>query len=214
MLICCGSIWPGGKDQAHLQYCWLINVQMYPNRWTPQNLSFWFHHLIDAVVSCWTIKVKTRYIRPMLCVSLWGSVSNCLHRYGVLMGGLLSERWLGVGEPGLHHRGPQLDHTSQQQYKDVIDAWGGWVLFQRLLKVDRSDVSLDASTSSHLNWPPDPGSDALRFRDSWCWEWVIPCHLSSSLRQYLHWTMFANDLNNDISAYLLINFELPLGSCG
>eukprot|EP00241_Pyramimonas_parkeae_P018162 CAMPEP_0114303312 /NCGR_PEP_ID=MMETSP0059-20121206/15145_1 /TAXON_ID=36894 /ORGANISM="Pyramimonas parkeae, Strain CCMP726" /LENGTH=373 /DNA_ID=CAMNT_0001426253 /DNA_START=63 /DNA_END=1184 /DNA_ORIENTATION=+ len=89
--------------------------------------------------------VDRRALRFMADVCL--ETNTKLLAYGVLMGGLLSERWLGVGEPGLHHRGPQLDHTSQQQYKDVIDAWGGWVLFQRLLKVckqiaDKHDVTI------------------------------------------------------------------------
>jgi len=49
--------------------------------------------------------------------------------YGTLLGGLLSERWLGLPEPG---RG-DLATVSQQKYKNMIDAWGGWGLFQELL---------------------------------------------------------------------------------
>ncbi len=49
--------------------------------------------------------------------------------YGTLLGGLLSERWIGRPEPG---RG-DLATVSQQKYKNMIDAWGGWALFQELL---------------------------------------------------------------------------------
>ncbi|HEY1795224.1 MAG TPA: aldo/keto reductase [Stellaceae bacterium] len=49
--------------------------------------------------------------------------------YGTLLGGLLSEAWLGRAEP---FRG-DLPTISQQKYKQMIDAWGGWALFQDLL---------------------------------------------------------------------------------
>ncbi len=49
--------------------------------------------------------------------------------YGVLCGGLLSDRYLGQPEPG----GGALNTASLRKYKQMIDAWGGWDLFQRLL---------------------------------------------------------------------------------
>ena len=49
--------------------------------------------------------------------------------YGTLCGGLLSERYLGQPEP----RGSALDTASLQKYKRMVDAWGGWTLFQDLL---------------------------------------------------------------------------------
>jgi aryl-alcohol dehydrogenase-like predicted oxidoreductase len=49
--------------------------------------------------------------------------------YGAVAGGLLAERWLGQPEPA--HR--RLDTASQQKYKQMIDTWGGWGLFQELL---------------------------------------------------------------------------------
>ncbi len=49
--------------------------------------------------------------------------------YGTLLGGLLSEAWLGRPEPGR----ADLATVSQQKYMRMIDAWGGWDLFQRLL---------------------------------------------------------------------------------
>ncbi len=49
--------------------------------------------------------------------------------YGTLLGGLLSEAWLARPEPGRR----ELATVSQQKYKNMIDAWGGWALFQDLL---------------------------------------------------------------------------------
>jgi aryl-alcohol dehydrogenase-like predicted oxidoreductase len=51
--------------------------------------------------------------------------------YGTLCGGLLSERYLGQPEP----RASALDTVSLQKYKRMVDAWGGWELFQELLAV-------------------------------------------------------------------------------
>ena len=51
--------------------------------------------------------------------------------YGTLLGGFFSERYLGVDEP---HRG-NLNTSSLQKYKNMIDIWGGWHLFQELLSV-------------------------------------------------------------------------------
>ena len=51
--------------------------------------------------------------------------------YGALLGGFFSEKYLGVDEP---HRG-NLTTSSLQKYKNMIDAWGGWQLFQELLVV-------------------------------------------------------------------------------
>jgi len=51
--------------------------------------------------------------------------------YGTLLGGFFSEKYLGLPEPA---RG-DLDTLSLQKYKNMIDAWGGWNLFQELLLV-------------------------------------------------------------------------------
>ena len=49
--------------------------------------------------------------------------------YGVLSGGLLSDRYLGQPEPDY----AALNTASLRKYQQMIDAWGGWELFQRLL---------------------------------------------------------------------------------
>jgi len=51
--------------------------------------------------------------------------------YGTLLGGFLSENYLGKPEPAKS----QLYTFSLQKYKNMIDAWGGWDLFQDLLAV-------------------------------------------------------------------------------
>lgn len=48
--------------------------------------------------------------------------------YGVLAGGFLHERWLGVAEPG-----ESLENRSLVKYRLVIDECGGWTRFQALL---------------------------------------------------------------------------------
>jgi aryl-alcohol dehydrogenase-like predicted oxidoreductase len=66
-----------------------------------------------------------------------------LFTYGTLLGGLLSERYLGRPEPGQR----ELTTASLRKYKQMIDAWGGWALFQELLQAadqvaKRHDVSI------------------------------------------------------------------------
>jgi aryl-alcohol dehydrogenase-like predicted oxidoreductase len=63
--------------------------------------------------------------------------------YGTLCGGLLSERYLGQPEPDR----AALTTASLRKYKPMVDAWGGWALFQELLRAlkriaDRHGVSI------------------------------------------------------------------------
>ena len=59
--------------------------------------------------------------------------------YGVLLGGFLSESYLGAPEPARF----QLNTASLLKYKGMIDAWGRWQLFQELL------TALDAIARRH-----------------------------------------------------------------
>lgn len=52
-----------------------------------------------------------------------------LFAYGTLCGSLLSEQYLGQPEP----QGGALNTVSLRKYKNMVDAWGGWNLFQALL---------------------------------------------------------------------------------
>ena len=49
--------------------------------------------------------------------------------YGTLAGGLLSDAYLGQSEP----RATALNTVSLRKYKQMVDTWGGWELFQALL---------------------------------------------------------------------------------
>ncbi|XP_078447567.1 LOW QUALITY PROTEIN: flagellar radial spoke protein 5-like [Wolffia australiana] len=53
--------------------------------------------------------------------------------YGTVMGGLLSEKFLGANI-SIPFAVPPLNTPSLQKYKRMIDAWGGWGLFQTLLQ--------------------------------------------------------------------------------
>lgn len=62
-------------------------------------------------------------------------ISFCLEHnisllaYGSICGGLISENYLGKVEPST----AELSTLSLRKYKQMIDAWGGWNLFQKLL---------------------------------------------------------------------------------
>jgi aryl-alcohol dehydrogenase-like predicted oxidoreductase len=49
--------------------------------------------------------------------------------YGTVLGGLLAEKYVGRPEP----QRAELGTASLQKYKNMIDVWGGWDLFQELL---------------------------------------------------------------------------------
>ncbi len=71
--------------------------------------------------------------------------------YGVLCGGLLSDRYLGQPEPS----SPILNTASLRKYKQMVDAWGGWDLFQRLLTAlraiaDKHGVSIANVASRYI----------------------------------------------------------------
>lgn len=53
--------------------------------------------------------------------------------YGALAGGFLSERWLDAPDPPSE----SLENRSLVKYRLIIDEFGGWPLFQRLLRVLR-----------------------------------------------------------------------------
>ncbi|MBA0564971.1 hypothetical protein Golob_009873 [Gossypium lobatum] len=60
--------------------------------------------------------------------------------YGTVMGGLLSEKFLDTNLT-IPFAGPRLNTPSLQKYKRMVDAWGGWSLFQTLLKTLKTVAS-------------------------------------------------------------------------
>jgi aryl-alcohol dehydrogenase-like predicted oxidoreductase len=90
--------------------------------------------IIDAGVQIASNQIQYSIIdrRPevkMMPFSLEKRIS--LLAYGTLCGGLISERYLGRTEPST----VELDTLSLRKYKQMIDAWGGWNLFQELLLI-------------------------------------------------------------------------------
>lgn len=75
--------------------------------------------------------------------------------YGTLCDGFLSDKYLGQPEPGRW----ALETASLKKYKQMIDAWGGWGLFQDLLKTlkeisDKHAVSIaNVATRTILDKP-------------------------------------------------------------
>jgi aryl-alcohol dehydrogenase-like predicted oxidoreductase len=75
--------------------------------------------------------------------------------YGTLLGGLLSQKYLGRPEP----RRSELNTASLQKYKNVLDAWGDWPLFQKLLAVLQR-----AASRLRLTRQPNHGEGTV-----WAW---------------------------------------------
>lgn len=70
--------------------------------------------------------------------------------YGTVAGGFLSERWLGAAEPKL-----PFENRSLVKYKLMIDEFGGWDLFQALLRTlktiaDKHLVSISNVASRYM----------------------------------------------------------------
>src|SRR5919108_461649 len=79
--------------------------------------------------------------------------------YGTICGGLMSERYLGRIQPSA----AELNTLSLRKYKQMIDAWGGWNLFQELLSTlkriaQKHNVSIaNVATRYILDRPPVAG---------------------------------------------------------
>ena len=71
---------------------------------------------------------------------------SSLLAYGTLCGGLLSDRYLDRPEPGW----AELTTASLGKYKQMIDAWGGWELFQQLLTVLRAVADRHSATIANV----------------------------------------------------------------
>lgn len=80
--------------------------------------------------------------------------------YGTVCGGLISEKYLNQPEPDR----TKLATASLRKYKQMIDAWGGWTLFQTLLNAlkeiaNKHQVSIANIAMQHvLNSPAVAGA--------------------------------------------------------
>jgi aryl-alcohol dehydrogenase-like predicted oxidoreductase len=81
-----------------------------------------------------------------------------LFTYGSVCGGFLSEKYLGKPEP----RAFDLGTVSLKKYKNMIDGWGGWRLFQELLSTlkkiaDKHGVSISNVAVRYILEKPSVG---------------------------------------------------------
>ena len=91
-------------------------------------------HILERGIAIVSNQVQFSLIdrRPEVRMAPWCREHGVhLLAYGAVCGGLLSDKYLGQPEP----RGSALDTVSLQKYKRMVDAWGGWGLFQELLTV-------------------------------------------------------------------------------
>jgi len=93
---------------------------------------------VETMVDC-GFKIVTNQVqysildcRPeKLMVPYFAKHNIKLLTYGTLLGGFFSEKYLGADEPTRAN----LITASLQKYHNMIEAWGGWSLFQELLSV-------------------------------------------------------------------------------
>ena len=78
--------------------------------------------------------------------------------YGTVAGGFLGDRWLGAPEPQ-----EPLENRSLTKYKLIIDDFGGWDLFQELLRclrriADRHETDIATVASAAILTRPQVGA--------------------------------------------------------
>ena len=86
--------------------------------------------------------------------------------YGTVAGGFLSEKYLGLSEPC-----PPFENRSLVKYKLIIDEFGGWDLFQTLLRTlkhiaDEHNVSIATIASAYVLTRPMVAAVIVGSRDA------------------------------------------------
>ncbi len=129
--------------------------------------------------------------------------------YGTLCGGLLSEKYLGKPEP---LRG-ELNTASLQKYKNMIDEWGGWSLFQELLKAldeiaQKHDVGIANVATRYILDKPRVAGVIIGVRLG------ISEHIAENSRVFE--MKLDNDDNDKIKAIISKSRDLfaSIGDCG
>ncbi|MCM0589179.1 MAG: aldo/keto reductase [Gloeotrichia echinulata IR180] len=132
-----------------------------------------------------------------------------LFTYGTVCGGLLSEKYLGKPEP----RGFDLTTVSLKKYKNMVDAWGGWQLFQELLSTlkeiaDKHQVSIANVAVSYILDKPAVGGVIVGARLG------ISEHLEDNAKVF-GFSLDAADLNliNAVSQKSRDLYQI-IGDCG
>ena len=129
--------------------------------------------------------------------------------YGTICGGLISERYLGRVEP----LGAELNTLSLRKYKRMIDAWGGWNLFQELLSnlsriAQKHNVSIANVATRYILDKPGVAGVIIGVRLG------IADHINNNT-QVFNLTLDKSDLNDIDGACIKSNnlFE-KIGDCG
>ena len=129
--------------------------------------------------------------------------------YGTICGGLISERYLGRVEP----LGAELNTLSLRKYKRMIDAWGGWNLFQGLLSnlsriAQKHNVSIANVATRYILDKPGVAGVIIGVRLG------IADHINNNT-QVFNLTLDKSDLNDIDGACIKSNnlFE-KIGDCG
>jgi aryl-alcohol dehydrogenase-like predicted oxidoreductase len=102
--------------------------------------------VLDAGITIVSNQVQFSLVdqRPLIRMTDFCQANGIqLLAYGTLCGSLISEKYLAQPNPTRY----QLNTASLRKYKSMIEAWGGWELFQLLLKTlqtiaTKHDVSL------------------------------------------------------------------------
>ena len=129
--------------------------------------------------------------------------------YGTICGGLISERYLGRVEP----LGAELNTLSLRKYKRMIDAWGGWNLFQELLSnlsriAQKHNVSIANVATRYILDKPGVAGVIIGVRLG------IADHINNNT-QVFNLTLDKSDLN-DIDGVCIKSNNLfeKIGDCG
>lgn len=123
--------------------------------------------------------------------------------YGVLGGGFFSEKWLGVADPGQ----PAFENVSLDKYYRIICDFGGWSLFQDLLRslkaiADRHGVSIGNVASRYVLDRPQVGAIIIGARNR--------KHLPENLRVL---SLQLTEQDRTEIASILARSTGPLGDC-
>ena len=132
-----------------------------------------------------------------------------LFTYGTVCGGLLSEKYLGKPEA----RGSELTTASLKKYKNMIDPWGGWRLFQELLSTlkeiaDKHGVSISNVAVRYILDKPTVGGVIVGARLG------VSEHIENNARVF-NFTLDAEDMNyiDTVSGKSRDLYQL-IGDCG
>ena len=132
-----------------------------------------------------------------------------LFTYGTVCGSLLSEKYLGKPEP----KGLELTTVSLRKYKNMIDTWGGWGLFQELLSTlkkiaDKHSVSISNVAVRYILDKPSVGGVIVGARLG------LSEHIEDNAKVF-NFTFDAEEINQiDIISSQSRDLYQSIGDCG